>query len=170
MKLDSAGAPQPGFPRPTFGIASRGVAVTPVDNNIWVANSNSNTVTRFDNAGSHLATILVGATPTGVAVDANGKVWVTNYSSGNAMRIDPSTNSVDLTVPLGPNSYPYNYSDMTGAVVTGSTSPQGLWTIVHDGGVAGMEWGTISWNAAVPGGSSVIYTVTCHRNQMSHGL
>ncbi len=92
------------FTKSTGGTCSRGVAVTFTDNNVWVANSSSNTVTRLDNNGNVLQTIRVGSMPTGVAVDAAGKVWVTNHNSHNAMRIDPATNQVDLTVDLGPNA------------------------------------------------------------------
>jgi hypothetical protein len=72
------------------------------------------------------------------------------------MRIDPAAGSdgfgaVDLTVDLGPGASPYNYSDMTGAVVVGSTSPQGLWTVVQDSGIAGFEWGRIAWNTEPEG-------------------
>jgi YVTN family beta-propeller protein len=135
------------------GYGARGVAVTPVDNNVWVAISLENRVVRFDNAGNPLASIPVGNQPTGVSVDANGKVWVTNYSSSTVMRINPATNAVDATVG-GINS-PYNYSDMTGMVAIGSTSPQGTWNIVYDSGTAGTQWGTISWNGETPiGGGS----------------
>jgi hypothetical protein len=54
--------------------------------------------------------------------------------------------AVDLTVELGPDAWPYNYSDMTGAVVVGSTSPQGFWTVVQDSQIPGFEWGRIAWN------------------------
>ena len=130
LKISPAGVVQPGFPLPTGGSCGRGVVVT-ADNDVWVANSGSDTVTRLDNAGSLKATIAVGITPTGVAVDAAGKVWVTNYSSNSAMRIDPSTNTVDLTVNLGVGAGPYNYSDMTGSTLI--TPPKtGTWTVVHD--------------------------------------
>jgi len=110
------------------GSGARGVAVTSVDNNIWIANSYSNTVVRFNTSGVILKTVPVGSHPTGVAVDANGKVWVTNYSSHNAMRIDPNgggdgLGAVDLTVPLGTNASPYNYSDMTGAESAPNAAP-----------------------------------------------
>jgi hypothetical protein len=131
--------------------ANRGVAVTPIDNHVWVANSGVNTVTRLNNTGEILAVIDVGIEPTGVAVDAAGKVWVTNLGSDNAMRIDPATEAVDLTVDLGPEASPYNYSDMTGAVVVGSTSPQGFWTVVQDAGQSGFEWGRITWNTEPEG-------------------
>lgn len=83
----------------------------------------------------------LGQGPTGVSVDAAGKVWAANRDSHNAMRIDPNagpmvvtTNAgvrvtnyvgqVDMVVDLGDGSFhpapynvaasPYNYSDMTG--------------------------------------------------------
>lgn len=76
------------------------------------------------------------------------------------MRIDPNAGpiggggfpvgAVDLTVDLnaagGPAALPYNYSDMTGFVAIGSTAPSGTWTTVFDGGSAGIEWGTVTWN------------------------
>jgi streptogramin lyase len=135
-----------------FGNSLRGVAVTP-DNNVWVAASGSNNVIRVDNNGNVLAVIPVGVTPTGVAVDSNGKVWVTNYGSNSVMRINPLTNLVELTVDLGPGANPYNYSDMTGTVLTGTTNPQGTWRDVLDGG-AGALWEQILWNTEAEGISS----------------
>jgi hypothetical protein len=136
--------------------ANRGVAVTPIDNHVWVANSDVNTVTRLDNDGNVIKVIDTGEMPTGVAVDAAGKVWATNLGSDNTLRIDPHAGSdglgaVDLTVDLGPGASPYNYSDMTGAVVVGSTSPQGFWTVVQDSGTAGFEWGRVTWNTEPDG-------------------
>jgi len=130
---------------------NRGVAVTPIDNQVWVANSGVGTVTRLDNDGNVIKVIDTGVAPTGVAVDAAGKVWATNLGSDNTVRIDPNAGpdglgAVDLTVDLGPWANPYNYSDMTGAVVVGSTSPQGFWTVVQDSGIPGFEWGRITWN------------------------
>jgi streptogramin lyase len=137
------------------GSGGRGVAVT-ADDNVWVANSSSSSVSRFANDGTLLATIGVGATPTGVSVDSNGKVWVTNQSNNNAtgnsvMRIDPATNQVDLTVRLGSNAAPYNYSDMTGSVVGGITNPTGEWSIVFDGGADLETWDKILWNTEAEG-------------------
>jgi YVTN family beta-propeller protein len=129
----------------------RGVAVTPIDNNVWVANSGGNTVSRLDNNGNYLGQVTVGSMPTGVAVDSNGKVWVTNYNSDTVQRIDPTTNTVDLTIYLGSNANPYNYSDMTGTVVSGTTNPTGTWRYVADGGIIGQEWDQIFWNTEAEG-------------------
>ena len=117
-----------------------------------------------------------GAGSTGISVDADGKIWSANLNSNTATRIDPTlgpiggdgvtpVGAVDLTVsfPAGPSGrpapQPYNYSDMTGAQLFGSTVPQGSWTVVQDGGAAGLEWGTITWNTeaqgSVPPGTSI---------------
>ena len=82
-------------------------------------------------------------------MDAAGKVWATNMGSNNVVRIDPNASpdglgAIDLTVDLGPWVSPYNYSDMTGAVVVGSTSPQGFWTVVLDSQTPRFEWGRIT--------------------------
>ena len=159
-KFAPDGSLQPGFPRATGGSLSRGVAVTTVDNHVWVANTGSNNVSRLDNAGNLLKLIPVGSSPTGVAVDALGKVWVTNLGSDDTYRIDPvggldSLGEVDLIVPLGAGAGPYNYSDMTGVVAIGTTAPQGTWTVVHDGGLAGAAWGTATWNSSEPPGTAV---------------
>lgn len=127
----------------------RGVAVTP-DDDIWVAGSYSNTVTRYNNDGSVQATITVGNHPTGVAVDNNGKVWVTNYNANTVMRIDPATNAVEMTIDLGPNANPYNYSDMTGTVLSGTTNPSGSWRRKLYGGID-PDWQQIFWNAEPEG-------------------
>ena len=160
IKLSPAGVVEPGFPKATGDELSededRGVAVTPVDDDVWVAKTQAHTVVRLDNDGNLLKVITVGDCPTGVAVDANGKVWVTNQCDDNAMRIDPNggedgLGAVDLTVDLGPGASPYNYSDMTGIVAIGVTSPQGTWSVVEDAGTPGSEWDTIVWNTEAQG-------------------
>ncbi|MGR0482376.1 MAG: Vgb family protein [Candidatus Electronema sp. V4] len=149
-KLNPATAQQlPGFPVPTGGELGRGVAVT-ADNTIWSANTATHTVSRLDANGNILEIINVGISPTGVSVDYAGKVWVTNLGSNNAMRIDPATNQVDLTVDLGGAgavggpAAPYTYSDMTGSLRLGHP-PIGFWNVVYDGGCNTL-WDRISWN------------------------
>ncbi|MFB3814353.1 MAG: dockerin type I domain-containing protein [Terriglobales bacterium] len=157
-----------GFPKYGLGSGNRGVAVTPADNNVWVASSYANYVIRLDNNGNLIKTIGVGDHPTGVTVDSNGKVWVTNYNSSNVMRIDPNAGAdgkgaVDLTVGLGGGAYPYNYSDMTGVINLANTAPRGAWVVTYDSGAAATPWGKLVWNteagAAVPAGASVLVEV-----------
>jgi len=134
--------------------------------NVWVAHSlNGSTVGHLRTDGIFVGNVSVGSGPTGVAVDTNGKVWVTNYNSWNVMRIDPNAGpiggggyrvgAVDLTVYLGFNAYPYNYSDMTGGVLFGAVVGRGSWTVIHDSKVAGTNWGSVSWTSQEPSGSSV---------------
>jgi hypothetical protein len=133
-----------GFPVSVGGEYCRGLDVT-ADNSVWSANSKTNTVTRLDSNGNVIASIDVGTEPTGISVDKAGKVWVTNRFSDNAMRINPATNQVDLTVDLGAGAEPYNYSDMTGIVVLGHP-PIGFWDVVYDGGCNTL-WDRISWSS-----------------------
>ena len=157
VKLNPRGEVQPGFPKETgHWAALRGVAVTYSDNHVWIANSNLTDVSRLDNAGRLLKVIEVGESPTGVAVDHNGKVWVTNMHSNSVSRIDPKggddgLGAVDLTVDLGPGAEPYNYSDMTGAVVAGATAKQGMWQVIYDSRVRGIAATTLRWNTEPEG-------------------
>eukprot|EP00804_Cyclotella_cryptica_P026132 CCRYP_013024-RA/>CCRYP_013024-RA protein AED:0.41 eAED:0.41 QI:456/1/1/1/0.75/0.6/5/1308/423 len=83
-----------------------------VDKNddVWVAHSlMGNSVGHLKNDGTWIATIPVDSGPTGVAVDGNGKIWASNINSGTLSRINPDTDTVDMTVVLPPGSQPYNY-------------------------------------------------------------
>jgi streptogramin lyase len=154
--------------------APQGVAVTPVDNNVWVASSGGSDVYRLDDNGEYLSIIGVGRTPTGVAVDANGNVWVTNLTDNNVMRIDPNDGGGDvaLTVPLGDSADPVNYSNMTGVVPLTEAGLEGTWTVVYDSGDVANSWETITWNnepeASVPQGSSI--TVEARAAETETGL
>jgi hypothetical protein len=146
------------FVFPTWGNEPKGVAVTPANNHVWIANNGSHTVSRLDNLGGKVGTIALGAdgqSPTGVAVDAAGNVWVTCFGSDTVKRIAPTTNGgqVNLTVDLfDPTSTinkscgPYNYSDMTGLTLRNATS-RGTWTVTHDSGHRPMSWTAINWNS-----------------------
>jgi hypothetical protein len=49
---------------------------------------------------------------------------------------------------------------MTGAVVVGSTSPQGFWSVIQDSQTPGFEWGLILWNketeGSEPAGTAIV--------------
>jgi sugar lactone lactonase YvrE len=117
---------------------------------VWVAHSLSgSTVGHLNNAGTRIGIVTVGSGPTGVAVDALGKVWSANYNGNSLSRIDPglgAAGEVDKTVELGSGCTPYNYGDMTGS--TNIAPPKsGSWIVVHDSGVAKTDWGRIEWTA-----------------------
>ncbi len=138
---------------------------------VWISSSHlgGTTVNHLRGDGTFVGSVPDILGPTGVAVDASGKIWTTNETAGSATRIDPDggpigadgvtrVGAVDLTVNL-PGAAPYNYSDMTGSVSLRATSPRGVWRIGHDAGLAGTAWRSISWNTelggAVPAGTSI---------------
>jgi len=132
---------------------SRGVACTD-DGDVWTADSEPCTVTRWSNDGLKLQTIPVGNTPTGVVVDADGKVWVVDYGDEYISRIDPKTNLIDLSKKIAGTRH-YGYSDMTGLISRTFTTKTGSWTVVHNTKVFDSQWGLISWNSYEPIGTSL---------------
>lgn len=149
---------------------------------IWVAHSlfNATTVGHILNDGTFVGNVPLpgGNGPTGLAVDAAGKVWSANINTSNASRIDPSLGpiggggvpigAVDLTVSLGAGANPYNYSDMTGSTLIAPPN-NGAWTIVHDSGVVGQEWGKVSWTGSTPSDSSLVVTAASSADGFTFG-
>ncbi len=155
----------------------RGVTVTG-DGHVWLASTADDAVYRYDNDGVLQATIPVGNGPTGVAVDAAGKVWVTNINDNTIQRIDPATNTVDLTKSIDGSGGHYGYSDMTGIVSWTITTQTGIWTAVTDSKDENTQWGTVSWTADVPAGSALTVEMTTSNDlenwadlqEVSHGV
>ena len=142
------------------------------NDDIWVAHSllsGGSTVGHIKNDGTFVGNVSVGSGPTGVAVDANGKIWATNYYSGNVSRIDPTAGPIgaDGVTPVGEVDFttvalggsPYNYSDMTGSTLIGAPD-NGTWSVVYDSGIDGAEWGKVKWTADVPGDGSLAVSVS----------
>ena len=148
----------------------RGVACT-ADNNVWVAGYDQNNqytgVSRYDNNGNLIVTISGFNQPSGVAVDAAGKVWVADIGSEYIHRIDPATNTIDLSKRIIGSGGHYTYSDMTGIIARSITTKIGTWTVDFDSEVADMEWGTVSWNSYEPDGTSVTVKVRSSNDQVT---
>lgn len=141
-----------GWSKPTGDNCSRGVAVTN-DGDIWVANSGSNTVSRWSADGTKKGTIPGFQHPTGVATDAAGKVWVVDYNSANIYRIDAASNRIDLTKSVG--GAHYGYSDMTGIVSRSMTTKIGTWTVTMDSKGDTTGWDQLLWTGNTPQGTSL---------------
>ena len=144
---------------------SRGVCVTN-DGDVWVADSSPGTVTRWSNDGEIKATIAVGNTPTGVAVDAEGKVWVVNNGDAFIKRIDPAINEVDLEKEL-PGTQHYGYSDMTGIIGRTVSTRIGNWTATFDAETAATIWESVRWQSMVPAGTSLQVRVRTSDDQVN---
>jgi uncharacterized repeat protein (TIGR01451 family) len=155
--------------------ASQGCAID-ANGDVWVAHSRngSSTVGHLKNNGTYVGDVTTGDGPTGVAVDAAGKIWATNFSDETVVRINPSAGSlgadgvthigaVDFTSPpLGGTLY--NYSDMTGATLYGPPQ-QGTWTVVFDSKQQGATWGLVYWTAQIYGDGAIAVKVAANDNQ-----
>ena len=87
------------------GSGPEGVAVSPDGSSVWVANLDSDTVSRINTTTNAVTPITVGSTPFGVVVSPDGSsVWVTNYGSGTVSRINTTTNAV-TPITVGTNPY-----------------------------------------------------------------
>lgn len=169
-KFDPAGIQIGAFPH---GAANAQGVVADRNGDIWVAHSlfGPASVGHLRNDGTFVGNVVVGGLPTGVSVDAAGKVWSTHYDTGTVSRIDPAAAAgiglADLeTRPLGGQLY--NYSDMTGSVLPGVPT-FGTWTVVHDGGTPGYLWDTITWNAGVPAGADLQVTAVSSESASAFG-
>jgi streptogramin lyase len=147
--------------------------------NVWVAHGiqapAATTVGRTTTSGVHVGNVALttngltfGSGPTGVSIDTNQKVWVTCLVTSDVYRIDPNDTSskswstaagtADLRVSLNADcsdAGPYNYSDMTGYVVLGATSPSGFWTVVKDSFQDNTAWGTLSYVGSLMAGTGM---------------
>ncbi|MGC8989971.1 MAG: hypothetical protein ACP5MD_07615, partial [Verrucomicrobiia bacterium] len=147
---------------------SRGVAVTE-DGDVWTADSGPGTVSRFSNDGVFKESIPVGNTPTGVSIDAAGKVWVVNYGDEYVKRIDPVANRVDLEHRIIGGRH-YGYSDMTGIISRTTTTKIGVWTVTHDSRYPAAAWGTVAWTEFTPPGTSLSVRVRSSPDRISWSL
>ncbi len=129
-------------------------AATGVDGDVWVANESDDTATRFSNDGVLKKVFPIGDGPTGPALDAAGKIWVLDRYEETIRRIDPATDTIDLTKRIVGGTH-YGYSDMTGVIARNTTARFGTWTALHDGGVEFAQWGKLTWNASDPSGTGV---------------
>jgi hypothetical protein len=83
------------------------------------------------------------------------------------VRINPTTNTVDLTKTIIGSGGHYSYSDMTGIIVRTITTKIGTWTVNFNSGALDTPWGTVSWNSYEPAGTSVIVRVRSSNDQIS---
>ncbi len=162
------------------GYSSAQGCVVDENDDVWVAHVlwGSPTVGHLKNSGAFVGNVTVPSGPTGVAVDAAGKIWSTNYDSRNVSRIDPNAGpigadgvthvgAVDFTsVNLGGNLY--NYSDMTGSTLTGIPE-NGTWSVVFDSGLADNDWGVIGWRARIFGDGAIMVSAASSGDGVSFG-
>jgi hypothetical protein len=135
---------------------TRGVAVD-FDGNVWVANYDCASTSKYDKDGNHLGTYDVGRGPLGMAVATDGRVWALNLTDYTATVLKPDTGELVKTV-TGLN-YPYSYSDMTGLQLRLVTRQGGAWTTTYDSEHALAKWYGVGLTATTPAGTHVCVKV-----------
>jgi hypothetical protein len=105
----------------------------------------------------------------GPIVGKGNRIWTINTSSNSVSQYDNDCNFIS-TVQVG--RAPYTYSDATGFGARNQTDPTGIWTVITDGGSAGTEWDSVSWNdepeGSEPAGTSI--TVEVRSSDLEAGL
>jgi hypothetical protein len=136
------------------------------DGFIWGSSYGTNQVVKIDPVSG--AVVCRGAIPAlggnldngsprphGVALDANGKVWVPSRYGGYANRFNPADCSLDKSFPVHPNLELYTYSDMTGMQLRTVTTNEGHWVQNFDSGYSAPIWHSATWQADTPPSTSV---------------
>ncbi len=109
-QTDTCSANQTIYTQPT-ATAPRSSATIAFDakrNNVWVVNSDANSVTAI-NASSNTVRFeqAVGTNPQTVAQAPDGRIWVTNHDSGTISILNPDNGSLAQTINLQPGAKPY---------------------------------------------------------------
>lgn len=152
-KIDQSGNVMAEIP---LGMNCRAIACDK-DNNIWVTHSNNDKVTKLDNDGNVIFSVCTdpnldcdtttGAKPIGVTATASGYIWVVNYSTHIASKIDPDTGNIVASADVG--LQPYTYSDMAGYMLR-TVTLGGKWTLKVDSKLSNPQWETLDWNEIEP--------------------
>ena len=85
-------------------------AVNVETGDVWIANRDSDDVTKLDIDGNHLKTCSTGAagvTPRGVAIEENGDVWVANSEDNTVVKISGDDMDCSILQTVNVGDYPY---------------------------------------------------------------
>ncbi|MBX3738731.1 MAG: tandem-95 repeat protein, partial [Candidatus Didemnitutus sp.] len=133
-----------------------GIAIDANDH-IWVAHSHcGHSVGHLLSDGTLIGNVEVANHgPVEVSIDRRGRIWVVS-STGVVERINPLGGALgsDGQTPIGEvdtttgnlGGALWTYGRFTGSS-TALASPEGRWTIVHDGQLSGTTWGPVVWDA-----------------------
>lgn len=101
--IQNGATPTPIYKTDGHASWSSPIAVSPLDQTIWIVNPDSGSVTRIDShQDDRLAEIHSGQEPWAIVVAPDGKqVYIADRATGNLVIIDALLNTVTLTVAVG---------------------------------------------------------------------
>jgi len=122
--------------------------------NVWSANYDAGTLSKYTNTGTLLGTYAAGSLPHGLSVDFQGNIWgiVHGPTPHHMIKLNPNTGATIASPSIaGPGAYdydPYIYSDFTGVQVDriAPYTRVGSWDGIYDGGVPNIPWSKVVWN------------------------
>ncbi|MBD8524636.1 PKD domain-containing protein [Pseudomarimonas arenosa] len=128
---------------------SSSIVVHPARREVWSVNPDHGTVAVFDaDALTRLAEISVGDHPAGLAVAADGRVWVVNRDDDSLSRINPVTRMVEHTLPL-------DYGDRPTAIVFAQGGTTGYVALSGSGEIARFSTASANVDARLAVGPQV---------------
>jgi hypothetical protein len=88
---------------------SRPQGIVTANNKLYVANSNTNTISVYNSNGNLTQTIIVANKPDKFLIDVNNKIWViclasSNNTKGSLVQINPFTDKTELSILDVPTS------------------------------------------------------------------
>ena len=90
---------------------------------------------------------------------------VVNYTDQMIHRIEPATNTIDLSKLIPGNHY--GYSDMTGIVSRLATTRVGTWQAIMSSGIFDSPWGAVNWNWDTPWGTDIDVYIRTSNNRIN---
>ncbi|MBI2513200.1 MAG: tandem-95 repeat protein, partial [Opitutae bacterium] len=155
-----------------------GIAIDANDH-VWIAHSHcGHSVGHLLDDGTLVGNVEVANHgPVEVSIDRRGRIWVVS-STGVVERINPLGGPLgsDGQTPVGEvdtttgnlGGALWTYGRFTGSS-TGLTSPEGRWTIVHDGQLAGTTWGSVVWDALLCNDGNVVVEAALSADGVTFG-
>ncbi len=141
------------------GTGYTAVTVHPDDNSVWGSGYGNNTIVKIDNAsGSILCKQNIpsgyGSNPHGIAVAADGRVWMPLRYGGYALVYDKNCNFI-TAYEVDKGQELYTYSDMTGMQLGSITAKGGHWIQNFDTGYSNPQYYSVEWKSVEPQGTGV---------------
>ncbi|MFA7244068.1 MAG: hypothetical protein WC080_02170 [Patescibacteria group bacterium] len=127
-----------------------------VDNagNVWVPYDSSHINKVNGSTGAVMGTYSTGTSPSGVAADRSGNVWICNHGSGNVTKLDSSTGALIGTYSV--NGAPFSIAvDGDGNVWTASDGDIGITKLNGSTGAVIDIYSVPGANLAVDGSGNV---------------